>query len=236
MLRGMRVVGIITFAGLTAWSAYSIRSMYRTGELYEEYNTDDRAMTALLAFSVIGLGGLGYLEAFCALRASRKRGFRCPEPHEDEVDGTDTTSIYCAPKSVDDWASKQRRTKPRNRGVQVEFSQVWMRFLKFGAFCLPLVYSLLLAFRWDSLGAETSLDWLFRGYLITLLVCSAIAAVGIMHSRIWGQVYGYVLSVLNLLLFPYGTAIGLILLISLVGAAQWLDTIKRRKLPGPKDR
>lgn len=232
MLRVLRVLGIIFFAGLIAWSAYSIRSMYRSGELFEDYSTAGRGHVALLVFSALGFSGLGYLEIILSAKTAKRFGQRRPVTNSDDEDeGIDTANIYSAPKSIDDWASKQRKTKPKRATTLVEFSKVWLGILKFSGFILPLVYSGLLIEQWAVSDGQIAVDWLIRGYLIWMIVCSTCSVFGILDSRRWGQVCGYLLSISNLLMFPYGIGVGLILIVLLMGAGPEFNkaSIERKK-------
>ena len=220
MLRFIRVLGIIISAVLLAWSAYSVRNVFSSGEAYEKYNTAGRSRSALLVFSLIAFGGLSFLEISNIKKKSEKirYGQTRRTRNEDETDGLDSSNIYSAPKSVDDWQSKQRRTMPRRHGNHVDFPKIWMSILSMLSLFLPVIYLGTLMWLWTSAEEVTTVTWFIRGYLMFVGLFSVIAAIGIITSRIWGQACGYCLATLNLLMFPYGIALGLILLVCLMGA------------------
>ena len=65
-----------------------------------------------------------------------------------------------------------------------------------------------------------------------LLLISVMAFLGIRLKRIWGMNFGYAIAIFHLLIFPVGTAAGLIMLVGLVGASIEFETpskVRRRK-------
>ena len=220
MLRALRVIGILVFALLVGLSARRIQTQYDSGKLFEQYNSERKANVTLLSISVIGLGLLGFFEAMRPRRRAGRIGF-APVQRSDEPidDGLDTANIYSAPKTDESW----HRTKvQRTRTIYKErrsYDSFWLGLLQILVVSLPVVYGILVIAclgGWILAGADTYLVcWVFFG----MLLLAALAAWGIRRKKGWGLKTGYAVAILHLLFFPVGTAVGLILLIALVGAS-----------------
>ena len=225
MLRVMRIIGIIIFACLVGLSANSLYEMYETGQLLDAYNSSRRSSLTLLGFSILALGVLGYFERKCVRKImTRGIGFgrtRYDSEKEDVVYEQDTTSIYAAPKTMDVWQGHRMNSlKPRNKKQKVAMTSVWMGILQICSVVFPLLYSGLLVRSLMKVDPENGLWWLFPSLFLALLIFSIFTGFGLMTKRAWGMQQGYLLAIFNLLIFPFGTAFGLFLLMGLVGSTE----------------
>ena len=95
---------------------------------------------------------------------------------------------------------------------------MWFGVLRIYSVVLPVVYSYTLAhylFFWlPSGGGNIILTILFP----SLLILSAATSYGLLKKKTLGLHCGYAIAIFHLLLFPWGTAAGLVLLVGLVGA------------------
>lgn len=222
MLRFFRIIGIIVFAGLIGYTANSLWKMYEAGELLERYNNAPKANLTLLGFSVIALSTLGFFEVSCIRRLSQRRGYRKPrfreEIEKDEV-ACDSTSIYTTPQTKDVWSGHRTRRPGRKQQKQRrEPGIIWMRLLQINSTVLLVIYLVLLSLNLMKGPEGAWVATLLPVALGVLLVLSLVVTVGIFRRTTWGMVLGYTLAVCNLLIFPYGTAAGLILIMELVGS------------------
>lgn len=217
MLRLLRIVGIVVFALLLALSANNLEKMHKNGELLERYNSDRKANITLVTLSVIVVGILGYFELTRHRRLQERRGYgsahRTGKEPVDSGEAKDAADIYAAPKTIDDWQGRKARS-PRSRHQQsADVAVSWMKLLRICCVVLPVLYIGML-FIILSKGQSELLVAVFAG----MAAFSTIVLFGIIAKRIWGLTLGYLLAVFNLLIFPYGTAAGLFLLVGLVGA------------------
>ncbi|WP_136065037.1 hypothetical protein [Pontiella sulfatireligans] len=196
--------------------------MNESGELFERYNSARKANLTVLSVSVLVLGALGYFELTRSRRLALRRGYgdvrhRRDEP-KDLSDGLESTSIYCAPETVDVWKGRRLRTPRSHSKDQVDIAEIWMVFLRVGCVVFPSVYLGLLAFQLIyGFSGTTEFTLLVSAFSVLALV-SVVAAFGLLKKKPWGLASGYLLAILNLVVFPYGTAGGLFLLVGLVGA------------------
>lgn len=221
MLRALRIIGILVFALLVGLSAHRIQELYTSGKLFEQYNSERKANVTLLAFSVVGLGLLGFFELTRAKRLETRRGFAPVEESDEPVDdGLDTANIYSSPESPDKWEGRRIRTSSDRHREPRKSEDFWLGLLRILSFSTPLVYTSLLVVclsgQWVPLAVPLIL---LNGILGFMLVFSLVSAIGIMRKKTWGIKTGYAIAIIHLLFFPVGTAAGLILLIGLVGAA-----------------
>lgn len=237
MLRLLRIIGIIVFAGLVGFSANSLWKMYQTGELLEGYSNAPQANMLLLAFSVIVLWTLGYFEASRARRGSRRRGSGKSHFHKEAVDsenGRAATSIYATSQVKDVWKTRRTRslktshaernmqtpqTPRRKKEHHVEAGMIWMRSLQIFSVILSVTYLVMLSLTLINGNEEAWVAVLLPTALGVLFLLSMLATLGIFKRKTWGMMLGYTLAVCNLLIFPYGTAVGLFLMMGLVGAS-----------------
>jgi len=231
MLQLLRIIGIITFACLIGFSANSLWNMHEAGELLEKYNSAPKANLSLLLFSVVALSALGYFEMSRVRRLSRRRGYGAARHHEEteqKVDGLDSTSIYAAPQIVDAWkvrrsqrsrSSRSSRSQRGRKRPHGEAGMIWLGFLQMICVVLPVIYLVLLSLNLMSGHEDAWVALLLPVTFGILFLLSVVAAVGIFGRRVWGMVLGYALAVCSLLIFPYGTAVGLILIMTLVGSS-----------------
>lgn len=231
MLRFLRIIGIVVFACLIGFSANSLWQMHETGELLEQYNSAPKADLTLLIFSVIALSALGYFEISRVRRLSQRRGYgesRIRKETEKEVDGLDSTSIYATPQTDNVWKIRRSRSSRSPRAARIphrkqkqrgEAGMIWMRFLQLICVVLPVIYLVLLSLNLMSAHEDAWIALLLPVAFGILFILSTVATVGIFGKKTWGMMLGYALAVCNLLIFPYGTAVGLILMMALVGAS-----------------
>jgi nitrate reductase gamma subunit len=55
-------------------------------------------------------------------------------------------------------------------------------------------------------------------------------SVGILRKKTWGIKFGYSMAIFHLLIFPFGTAAGFVMLIGLMGATSEFTPPRRRRL------
>lgn len=236
MLRVLRVCGIVVFALFVGISANALRSMHESGELFERYCSRRKPNITLLLFSGISLGVLGCYELTRFRRMEQRRGyggFHYQDDADNVVDDFDTTSIYAAPKKVDEWQGRRPRVSPPRRKPRAEAIGVWEQLLRVLCVAFPLVYMALLAFLFLAGSAGGSEFTLLISAFSFLTLFSTVVAVGVFCKQLWGLTCGYLLALFNLIIFPYGTVGGLFLLMGLVGASSaFADTAleKRRQL------
>jgi hypothetical protein len=63
-----------------------------------------------------------------------------------------------------------------------------------------------------------------------LLLGSVLASVGILRRKTWGIKFGYAMAVFHLLIFPFGTAAGFVMLIALMGVTSEFTVPRRRRI------
>jgi len=230
MLRLLRISGILFFAVLIAFSANRLQELYEVGTLFEQYNSQRKADITLLIGSICGLAILGFFEFSRSRRRVEQHGFgfvsmkKEPEP---VVDGPDSAGIYAAPESIDEWQGRQPGISISRRRLSFEISGLWMGLLRVCCGVLPVVYLYTLVdylFFWLPTGAgNLGLTILFP----VLFLGSVLTSVGILRKKIWGMNFGYAMAIFHLLIFPIGTAAGLVMLVGLMGAASEFAISKR---------
>jgi hypothetical protein len=247
MFRGLRIVGIIVFALLVGMSANVLWQMHESGELLERYNSRRKANVTLLAFSAIAVAALGAIEGMYLYRqGDRYRLGSSPLPVEkDTADGLDSSSIYATPKTIDEWkikrspaskkhhhrSSKSRHAPPRDG------SGAWFGWLRLCGVVLPLTYGTMLALHvMDPVHDSALVAWLFPALFAFMTLFSSIVAIGVFAKGSWALVSGYVLAMCSLLVFPVGTALGMFLLMGLVGASPVFIGIKKDRHHGSRSR
>lgn len=221
MLRLLRISGILFFAVLIGFSANRLQELYEVGTLFEQYNSQRKADVTLLIISICGLATLGFFEFARSRRRVEQRGFgfasmkKEPEP---AVDGQNSASIYAAPESIDEWQERSERVSKTRRRLSFEISGLWMSLLRVCCGVLPVVYLYTLVdylFFWLPTGAGSlGLSILFP----VLFLGSALASIGVLRKKVWGLNFGYAMAIFHLLIFPIGTAAGLVMLVGLMGA------------------
>lgn len=222
MLRVLRIIGIVVFAALVAFSAHQLQKLYTSGTLFEQYNSARKANVTLLGVSVSALGVLGFFElARERNHFSTRRGYGgVPVRRQKtpvETVGV-TSSIYAAPETIDAWQGRRTRP-PKSRHKQaVDLSGVWMSLLRICCMVLSLSSAGLLVLQLATgfVGAHESV-WL-TGFLAFMTIFSGVTVWGVVTKKVWGLTCGYLLAICNLLIFPFGTVAGLIMLLGLVGA------------------
>ncbi len=235
MLRFLRLAGIIVFALFVGFSAHALRLMHQSGELCEPYNSRRKSNITLLVFSGISLGVLGYFEMTRFRRLEQRYRYgRCS--HRDDADGAvgdrDASSIYAAPKAVDEW--NWRRTRGPSVGKRPRSAPIvfWKPFLQVLSLALPITYGVLAVFQLLSGAAGGAEFILWVSVYSFLALFSVLVAIGVFFVRAWGLTCGYLLAIFNLFIFPLGTVAGLLLLIGLVGSSSdfaLAEQEKRRK-------
>jgi hypothetical protein len=173
----------------------------------------------LLVFSVIGFGLIGFLEIhLLRQRRSRQVGLPVSRTGDPLQDGANTASIYSAPKTLEKWKGHRKRSSRPSHLKFGKAAKFWLGLLQIISFATPLVYTLLFAAclaGW--MGWSSALCGMF-GFM---LVLSLVSVAGIVRGEAWGLVAGFAIAIIHLLVFPAGTAAGLILLAGLVGATPW---------------
>lgn len=230
MLRLLRISGILFFAVLIGFSANRLKELYEVGTLFEQYNSQRKADVTLLVVSICGLATLGFFEFARSRRNVEQRGFgfvsmkKEPEP---EVNGQNSASIYAAPESIDEWQGRQKCISKSRPRLSLEISGLWMSLLRVCCGVLPVVYLYTLVnylFFWlPTGGGSLGLSILFP----VLFLSSLLASVGILRKKVWGMNFGYAMAIFHLLIFPIGTAAGLVMLVGLMGATSEFATPER---------
>jgi len=222
MLRFMRITGIVVFAVLIGLSANSLKQMHESGELFEKYNSSRRANITLLSFSLIALGALGFFEIVGIQRKQRRQryGERRHQTFSDEdTEGLDSTSIYASNRKSDDWERKRHTKYAKAYDESPKLRDgLGMRFLRSLSVVLPILYAFILGFFLMNVPEDTFLGIFLPSLFAALLTISLIASVGINRKKTWGLTFGYILALFNLVIFPVGTAIGLLLILALVAS------------------
>ncbi|MEN7972618.1 MAG: hypothetical protein ABFR47_02165 [Verrucomicrobiota bacterium] len=221
MLRFMRIAGMLIFAVLIGLVARQLQELYEGGTLFERYNNQRKADITLLVVSVCGLAVLSFFE----LRGSRSRsgrrrgyGFDSKKSEPSEVDGLDSTCIYVAPKTVDAWDGRRKHVSRSRHKPKREAAGVWTSLLRIycgvlSAFYLGVLIAYLFFWLPDGLGSLV-----FSIISPVLLFGSAMTFIGVLRKKSWGINFGYAMAIFHLLIFPIGTAAGLLMLLCVVGA------------------
>lgn len=219
-MRGLRIFGMIVFTVLVGLSAHRIQRLYHAGTLFETYNSARKANITLLVFSVLGLGVLGYLEISKSRRQERRRGYApVRRDKAPAADGLGATSIYSRPESPDKWQGLRTRTSRSRHRESPRFENIWLGLLRILSVSLSVFYALLLVAwlaGWIPVVGNLPVLYGMAGFVFVL---SLAAMVGVMRKKGWGLNVGYAIGIIHLLIFPAGTVVGLILMVSLVGAA-----------------
>ena len=237
MLRLLRITGILFFAVLIGFTANRLQGLFEDGTLFDRYNSARKANITLLVVSTLGLIILGFFEFFRTRRRLERRGYAPVEKEESPIDeGLDTASIYSSPEVVDPWNGRRTRTSRSRQHKKIEPARIWFGVLRIYSVVLPVVYSYVLAnylFFWlpDGVG-NIILTILFP----SLLLLSAATSYGLLKKKTFGLHCGYAIAIFHLLLFPWGTAAGLVLLVGLVGATSEfaIPARERRRLDRQK--
>ena len=221
MLRVSRIVGIVAFAMLIGVSAHWLTQMYKAGSLFERYNNQRRVDVTLLVVSLIGLCSLSSFEIKHLRKPSSPNGFfgRQHDEWKSKVRiAENTSSIYTAPTVVDEWKGKRARQGDLNNRKPVRnMPEIWMSFLS--------VVILVMLVTYVTIYAVLSVQHSVQSLLIVpsafsvLTLITLITIFGLSRRKMWGLQLGYLLAVVNLVVFPIGTVFGLLLLIGLVGSS-----------------
>lgn len=226
MLRLLRITGVVVFAVLIGLSANTLKQMHESGTLFEKYNSSRRANITLLSFSLIALSTLGFFEVTGIQRQNRRRRYYGEHRHEEyseeeETDGLDSTSIYASNRKVDDWERKRHSKRANSYNHPPKYDDgLGMRFLKMLSFILPILYVSALGWSLMHPPEDAFLVIVFPSVFSGLLVVSLVAALGLNRKKTWGLTFGYILALFNLVIFPVGTALGMILILALVASSQ----------------
>ncbi|WP_136081139.1 hypothetical protein [Pontiella desulfatans] len=220
------------FALLVGLAANTLWKMHESGELLDQYNSRRKANITMLAFSVVAVAALGGFELSHIRNLSNRRHYgrrRFHDEKEEVTDGLDSTSIYAAPKTMDDWQGRRTRTPKSRHAPPKEMIGLWMGMLRICCIVMPLVYIGLLARSLLKRVEMAEFAWLLPALFGGLVIISIVAAVGLFGKKTWGVGLGYFLAICNLMVFPFGTAMGLFLLLGLVGASAEFAAPEREK-------
>ena len=225
MLRVIRLLGIVVFSLVFGYSANVLYRMYESGRLFEQYNSQRKANITLLAFSMIALGSLGAFELRGLRRKSEMRRYGDKRytdqgPSPTSVTRRAVSNIYDAPQTIDDWqGQKTARSSPRKHRPASDMSESWLTALRIACGVLPFAAILGFVMLYRHGFGQTLAPWIIPALCSGYILVAATAAAGVFLRRTWGLSAGYLLAILNLVLFPVGTAIGLLLLTCLVGSS-----------------
>ncbi|WP_372809224.1 hypothetical protein [Pontiella sp.] len=245
MLRGLRIAGIVVFALLVGMSANVLWQMHESGELLERYNSQRKANVTLLVFSAIAVAALGAIEGIYLSRQGDRYGAESG-PRASQKKGAGrlaSSSIYATPETVDEWKIKRspsskkhhRRSSKSRHAPPRDGSGAWFGWLRLCAVALLLTYGTMLALHvMHPVQDAAALVWLFPALFAFMTLFSFIVAIGIFAKGTWALVSGYVLAMCSLLVFPVGTALGMLLLMGLVGASPVFLGIKKDRRPGSR--
>lgn len=223
MLRVLRIAGVVVFGLLIGLTAHSLRSMHESGELFDRYNSRRRADIALIGFSSVAVLALGYFELAHIRRLSSRRryGEYRRHRHRETAENVESSDIYSSSAPVDDWHGLKIRTSNSFQQAPPKTGAgFWVVYLRIISLVLPCLYTVLLVLNLRAPQDDPLLAVLMPSVFGVLLLLALITALGVFRKKTWGITVGYVLSVCNLVIFPYGTATGMFLILGLAGAAQ----------------
>lgn len=237
MRRLLVITGMLFFAVLIVDTASRLQDQFEAGTLFDRYNSQRKADITLFTVSICGLATLGFLE-FVRPKWMAKREAASPLPLSRQPVAKAThhttapTNIYEAPKAMDEWEERQPQLSVAHRRLSVDMTGVWMAFLRIYCGVLPVVYLytfLNYVFLWLPSGAGN----IFLSFIFPmLLLISVMASVGILKKRAWGAKFGYAIAIFHLLIFPFGTAAGFVMLIALVSTISEFSDPKRKRTQG----
>ncbi len=219
MLRFLCVIGILFFAVLIGYTANRLQEMHELGTLFEQYNSQRKADVTVLLVSILGLVVLGVFEFIRTRRRLERRGYVPMKKKQEEIDEElNTASIYAAPETVDPWKGRRTRVSKSRHRQRMKPIVFWMSLLRIYCVVLPVVYLYMLG--------VYLLSWLPNGagnlalsiFFPLLALLSLLTSIGVLRKKSWGMNCGYAISIFHLLIFPLGTAVGLILLVGLISA------------------
>ncbi len=234
MLRLLRIAGMGIAALVIGTSVQSLLRMQVSGALYEPYNHEPRAAAALIAVSMLGAAALAYFELRCFLQQRERRSYgrnRGPERDARDAQMHDHTDIYAAVESDELWTIRKPRSsrahRSRRRPARFNAAEsipraggsIWVGVLTFAGVVQLLVYGGLVGVSFVFVQDDAVFSRLLQSVFSLLLALSVLLLVGILRRAVWGMTVGYLLAVCSLLIFPYGTAAGLFLVICLAGAS-----------------
>ncbi len=221
MLRGIRIFGLIAFGWLVGVAASELHKMHQNGDLYEKYNSRRKSNVTLLSVSLAALGGLSYYE-LARLRLSHRRhlGFYpFPSQKQNGVSGPVNTSIYEAPETKENWEGAEMRDMNLEAVVPGRYMpELWMGLLRICCMLMPIIYVGLLMISRAGVMGNPDAVWFLTVLFAGMTVFSLVTAIGVFRRAYWGMIAGYLLAISNLVIFPYGTVLGLFLIIGLVGS------------------
>ena len=219
MLGLLRIIGIFFFAVLIGITASRLQELYETGTLFERYNSQRKADITLLIVSTLGVGILGFFEFIRTRRRLEQHGYGLEKKDKKAVtEDLDTANIYSAPETVGEWRGRRTRASKSRHRQRMDPAAFWLGLLRVYCVLLPLAYLCMCL--------VYLLSWLPRGaghlalsiLLPVLLLSSLLTSFGLLKKKIWGMYFGYAIAIFHLLIFPVGTAAGVLLLVVLVGA------------------
>jgi hypothetical protein len=237
MVRLLYISGMVFFTVLIGDSAHRLHVLYQDGTLSDPYNSARKAAITLLAVSSCGLAGLCFAEMLRLKRRGSSNAvatFWNKEEVEPVAEEPGSTSIYAAPEVVDQWEERTPRITlaKSSRGSNIsslEMTHLWMSILRVYCGVLPVIYTYVILnylFFWLGSGAAN----LLMSVLFPLLFLGSwLTAIGIIRKQPWGVKWGYALAIFHLLIFPFGTAAGFVMLIALMGAASEFELPRRRR-------
>ncbi len=190
MLRILRIVGTICFALTLGFAANSVHLMHDEQGALSEPNPVPWAGIILGAVCIAGLVILGSFELRRLIRASRK--------HRQ---------------------SHRSRSMKKDPNAEPEMAQIWMMVLRVFSVALPFAYAGIFAVVDTRPFLQTLGIWVFASICLLLAVLAILFAVSVFIEGTWGWVTGYLLAIMNLIVFPVGTGVGLVLLLLLFGAS-----------------
>ncbi|HEY5622014.1 MAG TPA: hypothetical protein VIR77_05370 [Pontiella sp.] len=240
MLRRIRLLGIIAFAWLVGLGASELIKMYRDGELFDRYNSDRKRNITMLAVSLSALTGLGYYElSRIRIRSRYTFDFNPYRKDEERVQpGQISSSIYDAPVTKEDWDGNELRISNLDEIVRMESPEIWMGWLRACCILVPIIYSVLFTAGLIKYMSSMEAVWILSSVFTLIFVFSIVTAVGVFKKAPWGMNMGFLLAIGNLVVFPYGTIMGLFLITGLVGAKSLFSEEKRirKKMARRKNR
>ena len=230
MLRLIRILGILIFALLIGFSASRLRAQYKAGTLFEQYNSQRKADVTLLVFTAFGLATLGWFEVTHSRRKVRRYGYTSSKLDDSPVvDGLDSTSIYSLPDTLDKWGGRRERDSKSHHRKSRGLARFWMSSLRIYSVVIAVVYAFLFAgslFGWMPIDIAAPV---LAGVFGSMFLFSLVTATGLILTRSWGTGCGYAMAIIQLLVFPIGTAAGLVLLVFLVGASPLFSAPARER-------
>jgi hypothetical protein len=236
----LRVAAIILFALMLGFSAHSLRKMQEAGQLFDRYNSQRKASITLFGTSIIALLGLSAFEIrrMRKPRGARRYGeIRYTDQQELPDEVSKCSCIYASRTSSDDWPAR-RVGSSRSRSIQPRRSppETWMAVLRIICLVIPCINIVLFSLLYLNSRGHPGDAWILPALCSVFVLLGIATAIGVFNRQGWGMSVGYLTAIINLVLFPIGTVMGLLLFIGLVGSSEIFSDASRKSAKRLRDR